>query len=93
MERGGQPGNQNAARGRIWRDAILRALAKRSKKDQVDALDDLAEKLLAAAEGGDLPALRELGDRLEGKAVQQTEVSGANGADLVLKVMPADADA
>lgn len=72
-EIGGQPGNKNAARGRIWRDAITRAVSKRSKSDALEALDDLAEKLLVAADAGDIQALKELGDRLEGKASQPIE--------------------
>jgi len=70
MERGGQIGNQNAAKGRMWRDAIHRALRKRSKTDQVEALDDLAEKFLAAVEQGDIAAFKELGDRIDGKPAQ-----------------------
>ncbi len=62
-------GNQNAAKAKVWSAAINRALDKRSrgKKPRIEALDELAEKLLALAESGDLGALRELGDRLEGK--------------------------
>ena len=67
---GGQPGNTNAARGRVWRDAIQRALEKRSRYDRVQALDALAEKLLERCAEGDMTALKELGDRLEGKSVQ-----------------------
>lgn len=74
-ESGGQPGNKNALRGRIWRDAINRALEKRSKADAAEALDVLAEKLLVEAEKGDIQALKELGDRLEGKASQPIEAS------------------
>lgn len=93
MERGGQPGNQNAARGRIWRDAIDRALQKRSKVKQIEALDDLAEKLLVRAEEGDISALKELGDRLEGKPAQQINLAGHDGQALVVKLESADADA
>lgn len=69
-------GNTNAARGRVWRDAIDRALQKRSKVRQVEALDELAEKLIERAEGGDITALKELGDRLEGKPAQQVVLAG-----------------
>ena len=71
-KRGGQPGNQNAARGRPWRDAINRALSLRTKSrvDGKRELDALAEKLIDNALAGDMAALKELGDRIEGKAVQ-----------------------
>jgi hypothetical protein len=67
-------GNQNGRKGRVWSQAIERALAARSKRDGIVALDVLAEKLLALADEGDFQALKELGDRLEGKAVQPSEI-------------------
>jgi hypothetical protein len=70
---GAPVGNNNAGKPRIWRAAIERALAKRSRSDAVVALDELAEKLLTLADQGDLGALKELGDRLEGRAVQAVE--------------------
>ena len=72
-------GNQNAAKGRVWRDAINRALAQRHPQGRQAALQALAEKLLTACEEGDLTALKELGDRVEGKAIQAVEVAGADG--------------
>lgn len=68
---GGAPiGNQNAVKNRPWAAAIKRALAKRSKSDQLEALDELAEKFLSACDAQDLAALKELGDRLDGKPAQ-----------------------
>lgn len=70
-------GNQFAAKSRRWSAAIDRALAKRSRVAGIEALDELAEKLLLAAEQGDLTALKELGDRLEGKPAQA--ITGPDG--------------
>ena len=67
-------GNQYAVKGRVWSQAIERALAARSKRDGIVALDVLAEKLLALADEGELGALKELGDRLEGKSVQPQDI-------------------
>lgn len=67
---GAPVGNQNAAKGKRWHDAINRALEKRSRVAGIQALDELAEKLLALADQGDLGALKELGDRIEGKPAQ-----------------------
>lgn len=86
MERGGQPGNQNAAKGRMWRDAIQRALRKRSKSDQVEALDELAEQFLDAVRKGDITAFKELGDRLDGRPMQALEHSGPDGGAIPAKV-------
>ena len=63
------PGNQYAAKAKQWSAAIERALEKR-KTTRAEALDELAEKLLQKCDESDLTALRELGDRLEGKPSQ-----------------------
>lgn len=87
---GGAPlGNQNGKRGRLWREAIERALAKRSGGDKVKALDELAEKFLDAVEDmgkGEKPSIAgyaELGDRLDGRARQELEHTGKDGEPLV----------
>ena len=80
-ERGGQPGNHNASKNRPWRQAIERALARRSKASQTEALDALAEKFLDMAER-DIAAMREFGDRLDGKPAQA--ITGADGGALVI---------
>ena len=70
---GAPEGNQNAKNGKLWRQAIQRALEKRAAdngRHKNAELDELAEKLLCACHDGDLSALKELGDRLEGKPAQ-----------------------
>lgn len=71
-------GNQNAAKAKLWTAAIERALEKRGVS-KVEALDSLAEKLLMKADDGDMQALKELGDRLEGKPKQQIDLGNADG--------------
>ena len=80
-------GNQNASNARQWRAAIERALEARSvsRMDGKRQIDALAEKLIDAAETGDLGALKEFGDRLDGKPSQGVTVSG--DADNPLKVI------
>ena len=77
---GGAPlGNQHAAKAKVWSAAINRALDRRAQRSCVDrlkAIDDLAEKLLDLCDQGDLGALKELGDRLEG-TVAPASVTGA----------------
>lgn len=68
------PGNQYAAKSKLWQAAIHRALEKRSKVAGREALDDLAEKLLALADENDLGALKELGDRIDGKSAQMVGI-------------------
>lgn len=71
-----QPGQSGNPLGpnihKPWRDAINRALARRaSGEGHPQALERLASKLLDACETGDLGALKELGDRQDGKPAQQ----------------------
>lgn len=42
-------------------------------------MSELADKLVTLAMSGDLGALKELGDRLEGKPAQAVEMTGAEG--------------
>lgn len=78
--RGAPHGNNNAGKNKIWTLAIQKALLKRSKGDQMAALVGLAEKLLAKCAKGDMTALKELGDRLEGKVPQAIEGTGEDGS-------------
>lgn len=92
---GGQPGNNNAADGKIWRTAIRQALDRRSKSrvDGKAEIDALAEKLIDCALEGQIPAMREFGDRIEGKAAQGIELTGKDGGPFVVQVLKfADTD-
>lgn len=74
--RGGQPGNDNSTRNRPWSAAIHRACLIVDPKKKRRKMDLLAEKLIDAAMKGDVSALKELGDRVEGRPKQQLELSG-----------------
>ncbi len=87
---GAQPGNTSAVKGKVWTDAIRRAIERRSKMRKVDALDELAEHLLAKCDERDMMALKELGDRLEGKPVALIAGMGEEGA---LKIIISRKDA
>ena len=77
-------GNSNATKSKPWAKAIERALDKRSRVKQMEALDELAETFLAACDAGDLAALKELGDRLDGKANQS--ISGPEGGAIPIGI-------
>lgn len=89
MNKGGAPlGNKNGTKNRVWSLAIERAVKKRyGKKETLDALEELAGKLLDNCEKADLPALKELGDRMEGKPAQSVEVGGKDGGDIRIKIV------
>ena len=67
---------------KIWRNAVtiavheLREADGEGKARKVRALRLLARKLVSKALGGDVAAMKEIGDRLDGKAVQGVEVDG-----------------
>jgi ribosomal protein L17 len=79
-------GNQYAAKSKQWTLAIERALEKR-KGTRAEALDELAEKLLAKCDEADLAALRELGDRLEGKPGQSIDLGSDPDRPMLQKLI------
>lgn len=79
-DRGAPKGNNNAAKGKRWLNAIEKALEKRAKSDQQAALVELADKLLDQCAEGNLQALQELGNRLDGKPNQA--ITGGDGEKL-----------
>ena len=84
---GAPVGNTNPHDGKLWKAAIKRALEKRAgktRRDMVEALDELAEKFLEECDNKQGWAFRELGDRLDGKAGQ--EISGPGGGPIEHRV-------
>lgn len=72
-------GNKNAVKeNRLWGNALKRAVTQSDS----ERLMRIAEVMLMKAEDGDMTAIKELGDRLDGKAVSTTELSGPNGGDI-----------
>ena len=54
----------------------MRALDQKTKKEGKDALDALAHKLIEKVEEGEISAIREFGDRIDGKAAQAMILQG-----------------
>lgn len=85
-------GNQNGARAKQWSAAIERAIERLGdpsidpdkpieRAPRVKGIDLLADKFLKEVESG-MVGFKELGDRLDGKPVQQNELSGPNGGPI-----------
>jgi hypothetical protein len=72
---GAPKGNTNAVKSRPWADAINKALCQ-SRDGKPAKLRALAEKLVDQALEGDMTAMKEMGDRVDGKALASIEVKG-----------------
>jgi hypothetical protein len=66
--RGAPLGNTNASKGKVWNDALRRAIAS----DQGARVLKAAQRLLDEASNGEPWAIKELADRLDGKPHQET---------------------
>ncbi len=80
---GGQPGNTNSNKNnRLWADTIRRAVIQ----SDGERLRLIAEALLNKAAEGDISAIKELGDRIDGKSVATTELTGVDGSNLPISI-------
>lgn len=72
MPPGAPKGNKNATKNRPWAEAIRRAALQYETTEvgRKEALFKIAWKLIEKALEGDAAAIRELGDRLDGKPSQ-----------------------
>lgn len=74
--------NDNAHRGHEFKQAIKRALTRLSAEQGDDrpsfraGLDRVAQKYIQSANAGELAAIRDMADRLDGKPAQSIDVSG-----------------
>lgn len=71
----GVVGKSGRKSDKAWRDALRRALARHGGAEGVDGgLNAVADAVVALAAQGDLAAVKEIGDRLDGKPHQSLEV-------------------
>ena len=76
-------GNTNSSKEkRIWGNIIKKLAVQEDYK----RLHIIAEALYEKASDGDLGAIKEIGDRLDGKAIAVTEIGGIDGADIPLSI-------
>lgn len=80
---GAPVGNTNSSKNnRLWAETIRRAVVQ----SDPDRLRRIAEALLTKAEGGDINAIKEIGDRLDGKPQQAVELGGPDGQPIDMNV-------
>ena len=70
-------GNKNGTKNKPFLDAMRRALAQNPQK-----IAKIVDKVLDQAEAGEAWAVKEVADRLDGKAIAIQEIQGPNGAEL-----------
>lgn len=73
---------------KIWADAVRRAVMRRLENEEgkPQKIERLADKLVELALDGETVALKEIGDRLDGKPKQAVEASGPDGTDIPVAV-------
>ena len=74
-------GNQNGKKGKLFYNQLRKALVQEDSRK----LRTIADRLVDAAEQGEPWAIKEVIDRVDGKAVQATEISGVDGEAIELK--------
>ena len=77
-EKGGQPGNQNAVKGRMFYAALRKCLVQEPHR-----MRTIVENLVTAAEDGEQWAVKELIDRVDGKAVQANTLEDGEGNSIL----------
>ena len=70
-------GNKNATKNKPFLDAMRRALAQNPQK-----IGRIVDKVLEKAEEGESWAVKEVADRLDGKAVQANTLEDAEGNNI-----------
>jgi hypothetical protein len=79
------PGNRWS--DKAWREAI-RVSVNEEDANGIKKIRRLADQLVALALDGDVGALKEVGDRLDGRPAQALEHSGPDGEALVVTWQP-----
>ncbi len=75
---GAQPGNRNSAKGKVWRDALDKAIKQYTNKDagikRGQALFRIATTVVEQAIAGNKDAIQEIGNRLDGRPHQSMDI-------------------
>ena len=83
MNIGAQPGNKNASKGRPWTDALRKAVLRLAEDgSKRKKLDVIAAGVVNAAVAGDMAAVTEIANRLDGKPIQP--VDDASGLTITM---------
>lgn len=83
-------GNANAVKGKMFYDKLRKRLTQEPHR-----LERIVNELITQAEAGEAWAVKEVIDRLDGKAIQTTEMQNSDGTPIlsgiqVMFVKPSD---
>jgi len=87
MKRGGQPGNNNAGKGKLFTDALVKFA-----KQNPDKRDRVIAKIYDMALDGNMMAIKEIIDRVEGKPKQSIEAEVDQSITVVVNKMISDGE-
>lgn len=79
-------GNDNKTKNKPWADALRRAMIRYGDGKE-NALNLIADQTVKLAINGEQWAIKEIGDRTDGKAAQSVTVSGDEEQPLVHKLV------
>jgi len=80
---GGQPGNTNSSKiNRLFAETIKRI----DKQSEGEIARQVAQALIDKAISGDVSAIKEFADRVDGKSVATTEITGVDGSNLPISI-------
>lgn len=71
-------GNSNAVKGKLFYDKLRKRLTQEPHR-----LERIVNELITQAEQGESWAVKEVIDRLDGKAVQTTEMQNSDGSPIL----------
>lgn len=77
-------GRPKGSSPKAWEDAVRRASHAIDPKAKAKKLDLLAKALVEAGLGGDVSALKEIGDRLDGRVPQA--LTGKDGGPIAMAI-------
>lgn len=62
-------GNDNASKGKRWKNVLIKRL------EALQAMEKIADSLITEAMTGNIQAIKEIGDRIDGKPMQEMDIS------------------
>jgi hypothetical protein len=82
-ERGAPEGNKNSVKGKLFHGELRKILVQ----DDQRKLRKIAENLVKAAEESEAWAIKEIMDRMDGKAIQSTDITTDGQSVTSIQVM------